>query len=387
MRALRVLLRKEFLQIRRDPTILRLLFVMPVIQLLVLANAASFEVKESRMWVVDRDRSALSEGMVARLEGSGRFVVVGRSLRYADGDEAVRSRRANAILAIPAGFARDVQRTRHATVQLSFNAEDGAQAGVASSYATEIVARYAAELGADLQPRLAAVAPARELPSRAVRPGGAAQVDVHRRAWFNPALEYRWYMVPGILVQLITIAGTIMTALNIVREKEAGTLDQLNVTPVRRSTFIAAKLIPFWIIGLVQLTVGLLAATLLFRIPIEGPLALVYGGAALYLVAALAVGLWVSSVAETQQQAVFVAFSLMMVYILMSGLFTPVRSMPDWAQGIAALNPLMHFIAMMRAVMLKGAGLADVLPRLGALAAGAAILMTLAVRQYHKGGA
>lgn len=382
MRALRVLLRKEFLQIRRDPTILRLLFVMPVIQLLVLANAASFEVKESRLWVVDQDRSAISEGLVERLQGTGRFVVVGRSLRHGDGDEALLSRDANAIVSIPDGFARDIHRAGHGTVQFAFNAEDGAQAGVASSYATEVLARYAAELGAELQPRLATVSRGRALPVR-----GVPHVDVHRRNWFNPALEYRWYMVPGILVQLMTIAGTIMTALNIVREKEAGTLDQLNVTPVGRGTFIAAKLIPFWIIGLVQLTVGLLAARWLFQVPIEGSLALVYGGAALYLIAALAVGLWVSSVAETQQQAVFVAFSLMMVYILMSGLFTPIRSMPDWAQGIAALNPLMHFIAMMRGVMLKGAGFADVLPRIGALLVAVAVLMTLAVRQYRKGGA
>lgn len=382
MRALRVLLRKEFLQIRRDPTILRLLFVMPVIQLLVLANAASFEVKESRLWVVDQDRSALSEGLVERLAGSGRFVVVGRSLRYADGDAALMARKANAIVSIPDGFAREVNRRRRATLQLAFNAEDGAQAGVASSYATEIIARYAAELGADLAPSLATAAAGREAPRR-----GEPRVSIERRNWFNPALEYRWYMVPGILVQLITIAGTIMTALNIVREKEAGTLDQLNVTPVGRTTFIAAKLLPFWIIGLVQLTVGLLAAALLFRIPIEGSLVLVYAGAGLYLVAALAVGLWVSSVAETQQQAVFVAFSLMMVYILMSGLFTPVRSMPDWAQGIAALNPLMHFIATMRAVMLKGAGLLEVLPRIAALVAAGAILMVVAVRQYRKGGA
>lgn len=382
MRALRVLLRKEFLQIRRDPTILRLLFVMPVVQLLVLANAASFEVKESRIWVVDQDRSAMSEGLVERLRGTGRFVVVGRSLRHDDGDEALLSREANAIVSIPSGFARDITRTRRATVQFAFNAEDGAQAGVASSYATEVLTRYAAELGAQLQPQLATASPTRDLPLR-----GQPRIEVHRRNWFNPALEYRWYMVPGILVQLITIAGTIMTALNIVREKEAGTLDQLNVTPVSRTTFIAAKLIPFWLIGLVQLTVGLLAAALIFRIPIEGSLALVYAGAGLYLIAALAVGLWVSSVAETQQQAVFVAFSLMLIYILMSGLFTPIRSMPDWAQAIAALNPLSHFISMMRGVMLKGAGVLEVLPRILALAAAGGLLMTVAVRQYRKGGA
>lgn len=382
MRALRVLLRKEFLQIRRDPTIVRLLFVMPVVQLLILANAASFEVKQSRLWVVDSDRSAMSEGLVQRLVGTGRFVVAGRSARQDDGYEAVLSRGADAILAIPPDFARDLRRTRRATVQLAFNAEDGAQAGVASSYATEIVARYGAELTVQLDPQLAGVAAAREAPRR-----GRPRVEVTRRNWYNPTLEYRWYMVPGILVQLITIAGTIMTALNIVREKEAGTLDQLNVTPVSRTTFIAAKLIPFWIIGLVQLTVGLLAATLLFRVPVVGSLALVYGAAAVYLVAALGLGLWISSVAETQQQAMFVAFSLMMVYILMSGLFTPVRSMPDWAQAVAALNPLMHFIALMRGVLLRGAGVLDVLPRLGALALGAVALMTLAVRQYRKGAA
>lgn len=381
MRALRVLLRKEFLQISRDPTILRLLFLMPVIQLLVLANAASFEVKESRLWVVDQDRTPTSAAVVERLQGTGRFVVVGRSVRQDDGNDALLASTANAIITIPEGFARDLQRARRGSLQLAFNAEDGAQAGVASAYATEVIARYAAELGAEIQPGLVA-ADGRERPVRNV-----PRIVVQRRNWFNPALEYRWYMVPGILVQLVTIGGTFMTALNIVREKEIGTLDQLNVTPITRTTFIAAKLIPFWIIGLIQLSVGLAVAAFAFRIPVEGSLAVVYGAAALYLVAALAVGLWVSSVVETQQQAVFVTFSLLMVYILMSGLFTPIRSMPEWAQWGAQLNPLMHFIALMRAVMLKGAGVLDVWPRLAALTAGAGVLMSLAVWRYRKGGA
>jgi ABC-2 type transport system permease protein len=382
MRALRVLLRKEFLQIRRDPTILRLLFVMPVVQLFVLANAASFEVKESRLWVVDQDRSPRSEALVERLRGTGRFSIAGASAGFAAADEALRAGHADAILGVPVGFGRDLERTRRASVQLAFNAEDGAQAGVASSYATEIVARYASELGAEIRPLRGSLVAGRDVP----RPG-VPQLEVQRRYRFNPALEYRWYMVPGILVQLVTIGGTFMTALNIVREKEAGTLDQLNVTPIGRTTFIAAKLLPFWLIGLVQLSVGLVVAAAVFRIPIAGSLAIVYGAAALYLVAALAVGLWISTVAETQQQAVFVAFSLLMIYILMSGLFTPIRSMPDWAQGVAALNPLMHFIALMRGVMLKGAGVVDVWPRLASLAAIASVLMTVAVRQYRKGAA
>ena len=382
MRTLRVLLRKEFLQIRRDPVILRMLFVMPIIQLMILANAATFEVKRSRVWVVDQDRSAMSRGLVERLTGTGRFIVSGGSLTNDAAEHALTGRDADVILTVPHGFERDVRMTRHGVVRFAFNAEDGAQAGVASSYATEVVARYARELSASLRPSIESAAPSRRTPVR-----GQPKLEVQRRFWYNATLNYHFYMVPGILVQLTTIVGTIMTALNIVREKEAGTLDSLNVTPITRSEFIAAKLIPLWVIALLQLTMGLAVGKLLFGIPIEGSLLLVYGAAALYLVAALGVGLWISTLVETQQQALFVTFALLMVYILMSGLFTPIRSMPDWAQWIASVNPLMHFIALMRAVLLKGATVMDVLPRLAALAATGAVIMTLAVRQYHKGSA
>lgn len=382
MRALRVLLRKEFLQIRRDPVILRMLFVMPIIQLIVLANAATFEVKQSRLWVVDQDRSAESRGLVQRLEGTGRFVIAGRSATHGAAEAALMDRDADAILAIPQDFARALQRTRHAVVGLSLNAEDGAQAGVTSAYAREIFQQHAAALGATIAPRRDSYSAGRVAPVR-----GVPRLEVQRRGWFNESLDYHHYMVPGILVQLVTIVGTIMTALNIVREKEAGTLDQLNVTPIGRSTFIIAKLLPLWIIALGQLTLGLIVAKLLFAVPFEGSLALVYVAAALYLVAALGLGLWISAVVETQQQALFVAFSLLMIYILMSGLFTPIRAMPTWTQWLAQLNPLMHFIALMRSVLLKGAGALEVWPRLAALAGAGVVLMTLAVRQYRKGGA
>jgi len=191
-------------------------------------------------------------------------------------------------------------------------------------------------------------------------------------------------MVPGILVQLLTIVGTLITAMNIVREKEAGTLDQLNVTPITRPVFIAAKLIPLWVIALAVLAIGLVIARFAFGVPIRGSVLLIFGGAALYLVAALGIGLWVSTVTETQQQAMFVNFSILLVYLLMSGLFTPVRSMPEWAQWIARVNPMMHFIEMMRMVMLKGAGLADVVRHLVVLAVMGTLVLTVAVRQYHK---
>jgi ABC-2 type transport system permease protein len=377
LRSLRVLLVKEFLQIRRDPVILRMLLVMPMIQLLVLANAATFEVKSSNLWVVDQDRTTVSVGLVERFVATGRFTIVGRSAITHPADDAMDRADADAILVIPEGMARDLQRTRRAPVQLVLNAENGSQAGVTQGYGAEIIARYAAELSAG-----GGGVPATGAERRPVR--GVAVVKAETRGWYNSALNYKHFMVPGILVQLITLVGTLMTALNIVREKEAGTLDQLNVTPIRPSVFIAAKLIPLWVIGLFEFGMGLVIATQVFGVPFAGSVPLLFAGAGLFLFGALGMGLWISTVAETQQQALFITFSLLMIYILMSGLFTPVRGMPEWVRAVAQVNPMMHFIAMTRAVMLRGAGLAEVARQLAALALIGVVLLTLAVSQYRK---
>lgn len=376
-RALTALLRKEFLQIRRDPVILRMLLVMPMIQLIVLANAATFEVKQSRLWVVDQDRSSVSHGLVERFTATGRFVVSGHSVVTPPAQAAMDDGTTDAILVIPRDFARDLSTggaAGGATVQLILNAENGSQAGVTQGYGAEIIARYADELA---QARLASAGGARPVRGRAV-------VEARGRGWFNPSLDYRHFMVPGVLVQLVVLVGTLMTALNIVREKEAGTLDSLNVTPLRPAVFIAAKLIPLWLIGLFEFAMGLVIATQLFGVPFEGSLALLMGAAGVFLIGALGIGLWISTVSETQQQAVFVTFSLLMVYILMSGLFTPVRGMPEWVRAVAQLNPMMHFIALVRAVMLRGAGVAEVARQLLALTALGASILALAVSRYRK---
>jgi ABC-2 type transport system permease protein len=380
MRALRFLLRKEFLQIFRDHVLVGMLFVMPLVQLLILSNAATFEVKGARLFVVDHDHSAMSRGVVDRLAASERFVPTAASASVAQADAAMLDREVDVIVVVPAGFERDLVRERRASLQLILNAEDGAAAGVTQSYAGQILAAYGAELGAEVSPTLATVTAGADRPPRRGQP----VIEVRRRGWYNAELEYRDYMVPGILVALVTIVGTLLTAMNIVREKEAGTLDQLNVTPVTRSTFIAAKLIPLWSLALVDLALGLTLAYFVFDVPVRGSLVVVFVSAAVYLVAALGTGLWVSTVAETQQQAMFVTYSIMMVYLLMSGLFTPVSGMPEWAQWVAQLNPVTHFVHLMRAVLLKGAGFADVARQLAILAAIGATVMTLAVRQYHK---
>lgn len=368
MRVLRALLKKEFLQIGRDRLMIRQIFLVPIIQLVILSSAATFEVQRATTYVVDRDHSAASRGLVDRLRASGRFDIVGASASMDHANDEMLNRRAGVIVSLPAGFEQDLVRRRLATVQLILNAEDGAAAGVTQAYASQIIAGYSRELGQEIAP--------------SVRP--AATIDVRGRGWYNPDLNYRDYMVPGILIQLVTVIGTLLTAMNIVREKEIGTLDQLSVTPLGRGTFIAAKLIPLWIIALVELSLGLIVAKFVFAVPMVGSLSLVFLAAAVYLVVALGIGLWISTLVQTQQQAMFITFFMLMIYLLMSGLFTPVRSMPDWAQWMAQANPVKHVIGVMRAVMLKGATLSDVALPLSLLGAFGVAVLSLAVRQHQK---
>lgn len=366
MRTLRYLLRKEFLQVFRDRLMVMQLMLMPIIQLLLLGNAATFEVKTSRMYVVDRDHSETSRGLIDRMQASRRFTVVGGSPSMDIANQWMLERKTDVILSFPSDFERDIVRTRTGEVQLILNAEDGAAAGVTQSYAAQIIGAYANELGAEMTAR------------------SNPPIELRARGWYNPDLDYRDYMVPGILVQLVTVVGTLMAAMNIVREKELGTLEQLNVTPLARGSFMAAKLIPFWVIALIELTLGLLVARFVFHIPMLGSIPLVFGAAAIYLIAALGIGLFVSTLVDTQQQAMFVTFFIVMVYLLMSGLFTPVRSMPTWAQWMAQLNPVKHFIEIMRAVLLKGATPRDVAEPIGILAVFGVVALTLAVRQYGR---
>jgi len=375
MRTLRFLLRKEYLQIFRDRMMVAQLLLLPAIQLALLANAATFEVKSARLVVVDEDGSATSRGLVDRMRAAGRFRLVQATPSARRADEALMRRDAAVILHIPREFGRDLVRTNVAPVQLVLNAEDGAAAGVTLSYAQRIVAEYASELGAT--PRSSTEEGDGPVP-------GQGAIDVRARGWYNPDLDYRFFMVPGILVQLVTMVATLLTALNIVREKELGTLEQLNVTPVTRGQFIAAKLIPLWSLGLLALTIGMLVARFAFHVPMRGSLLLVFATASIYLLAALGIGLFVSTVVSTQQQAIFLTFFIVLVYLLMSGLFTPVRSMPAWAQWLAQANPVMHFIEIMRAVMLRGAGLREIAQPLAILSAIAIAVFSLSVRQYAK---
>ncbi len=209
-------------------------------------------------------------------------------------------------------------------------------------------------------------------------------VDIRVRPLYNVTQNYKHYMVPGILVALMTIIGTLLSAQNIAREKELGTLEQLNVTPITRGQFIIAKLLPFWVLGLVELSLGLIVGVLVFGVPVRGSLLLLYGVAGVYLAVALGIGLWISTLVETQQQAMFVTFFIVNIYLLMSGLFTPVDSMAPWVRTVSMINPVRHFVTISRAILMKGAGPAEIAQPFLILLGTAVFVLIVAVRQYHK---
>jgi ABC-2 type transport system permease protein len=367
------LVRKEFLQIFRDRTTVFQIFMIPVVQLLVLANAATFDVKRVKTLVVDEDRTTVSAGLVQRLRAGRQFEVVRYEGTDAGVDHALLDREVTAVLHIPRRFEEDLVRRGRAPVQLVLNAEEGATAGIVQSYATEILASYAAELDRTL--------PAATAAGRMPR---VAPLDLRTQRWYNPTRNYKYWMVPALMVSLTTIIALLLTAQNITRENELGTLEQLNVTPMTKIQFIAAKLIPFWLLSMLIFSIGLAIGWLVFDIPMRGNLALVYLAAAVYLIVVLGTGLGISTITRTQQQSMFVAFFLILIFLLMSGLFTPVDSMPDWAQRVAEANPVKHFVSIMRAVLMRGAGLETVgRPIVGLGIAGVAVL-ALAVMRYRK---
>jgi len=377
-----VLARAEMLHVSRDRASLVQVILLPLIQLLLLSNVATFEIKRSPAYIVDFDHTSTSRGVVSRLGSSGFFDIVGQSGSPDSANDAMLGGRATLVVTIPHDFERSLVRTGTAPIGLDVNAEKGSAAGIVQSYASRILSDYSRELSAEIHPnrRTISVGSPDEQAPRA----GVPRIETRIQSRYNPTLNYKHYMVPGILVALVTMIGTLLTAQNIAREREMGTLEQLNVTPITRAEFITAKLLPFWVLALVDLALGLLVGHLVFGVPIRGSVLLLLASAGVYLIVALAIGLLISTGVETQQQAMFVSFFILMIYLLMSGLLTPIDSMPHWVQVLSELNPVRHFVSISRAVLVKGAGFADIARPLAILAVYGVAVLGLAIRLYHK---
>lgn len=370
MRTIKFLLEKEFRQIFRNRSILLLVIAMPVIQLIILPIAANYEVKNINIAVIDNDRSSTSQQLINKITASGYFKLSGYNSSFKEAFKLIETDKADLILEIPAGFERNLVRENSQQLFIAVNAINGTKANLGGVYLNNIISNYNQEIRLEL-----------------TEPDKFKQVpniEITSSNWFNPHLNYKLFMVPGILAILVTMIGGFLSALNIVKEKEVGTIEQINVTPIKKHHFILGKLIPFWILGNVVFSLGLLVSWLFYGIIPIGSLLLLYGFLTVYLWAILGFGLLVSTFCDTQQQAMFIMFFFMMVFILMGGLFTPIDSMPHWAKMVANFNPVSYLIEVMRMVILKGSGLLDVLPALLKVFLFALVLNGLAIVNYRK---
>ncbi len=371
MRTLLFLLQKEFIQIFRDPAILRLIFMMPIMQLVILPFAADYEVKNINLGVVDNDHSTYSRRVIEKMTASGYFRLTDYAPSFTEGVAAIEHDESDLVMVIPVNFERDLVRENAAKIQLAVNAVNGVKGGLAGAYAASIIR----DVNADI--RLDWFTPSKINPS-------VSSIEITPSYWYNPYMNYKRFMVPGILVILVTMVGAFLSALNIVREKEIGTIEQLNVTPIAKWQFLLGKLFPFWVLGLFVLCIGLGMARLVFGIVPVGSYFLILAFAAVYLLAFLGWGLLISTLVDTQQQAMFISFFFMMIFIMLSGLFTSIDSMPDWAKMVAHFNPVSYFVDAIRMIVLKGSGFMDIKEHFLRMFGFAAVFNSLAVWNYRK---
>lgn len=373
MKTILFILEKEFRQIFRQRAMLPIIFAMPVVQLLILSYAVDYEIKNLRLYLVDHDRSEISRQLFRKFSASGYFTLSGTGSADAQARDAIAAGQADLALILPPDLERDLFRGENADVQLLFNAIDGTKAGLASSYALGIVGQYQSFFLETYGLRAHLLSP--------VRRQRIVQEYSH---WYNPGLNYKTFMVPGILVVLVTMIGAFLSSMNIVREKEMGTIEQINVTPIKKYQFILGKTIPFWLLGLFELAAGLTVGKLVFDIPVEGSLLVLFSFAGVYLMVVLGMGLFISTITDTQQQAMFISWFFLVIFILMGGLFTAVENMPLWAQKITLFNPVRYFIEVIRMVLLKGSGFADTARHFLVMGLFALVINSLAVWRYRK---
>jgi drug efflux transport system permease protein len=353
---------KELVQLRRDRLTLGMMLGIPAIQLALFGYAIQTEVRHVPTVVLDESRTSESRRLVEVFRNSGNFDIVAQVQDRAAMAAEIETGRANAALVIPPEFMRDIRRGRPAEAQVIVDAADPLASSAALSSA-----------------RLAAAARAAELSG-----GAPSPLDVRVRPWYNPGLRSAVYIVPGIIGVLLSLTLVLITSMAIVRERERGTLEQLIVTPIGKTSLLLGKILPFLLIGYVQITVILVLGRLLFRVPILGSLPLLYLLSLAFIVASLALGLLMSTLVRTQVQAMQLSFMFLLPNILLSGFMFPRQAMPPVAQWIGAALPLTYFLTILRGVLLKGTGFAQLWPEALALVGFAVGLVALSVIRFHK---
>jgi ABC-2 type transport system permease protein len=363
---------KEFIQIFRDPRMKGAIFLMPIIQLFVFGYAVTTDVKNIPTLVSDLDNSVASRELVSRFVKSGYFDVV----EYTDRDSRIRDlmdrAKIGAVLRINKGFENDLRAGRAAQLQVIVDGSDSNTAGVVLNYSSKIAGQFSNRVLAERLTRATG------------RPGATGHVELETRAWFNENLESRNFYVPGVIAVIVMLITLMLTSMAVVREKEIGTMEQILVTPITPVEFILGKTVPFALIGFADVLLITVLGVFWFEAPIRGSLLVLFVATALYLLTTLAIGLFISTISQTQQQAMMSTFFFYFPAVLLSGFMFPIANMPVVVQWLTYLNPLRYFLVIIRGVFLKGVGLSVLWPQMVALAVMGRIALWLAAKRFRK---
>ena len=365
MRVFIVLVQKEFLQIRRNSFLPRLIIAFPILVMLLMPLIMTMDVRQVNVAVVDLDRSTTSRRIASHIDASEYLTLAQTSAEYPLAMEVLEQGAVDVIVQIPDNFERDMTVATPERISITANAVNATKGGMGMQYVVQTIARTLAELRGEKSP-----AKLSEL------------VTIENR--YNPTLNYRHYMIPALMIILFILICGFLPALSIVGEKESGTIEQINVTPISRFMFILSKLVPYWIIGLFVLTVAMLVARLVYGLVPVGSIGAIYFGALLFILTISGFSLTIANFSETMQQAMFVMFFFIMTFMLMSGLLTPVDSMPVWAQRFTLILPPRYYVEILRSVYLKGTTVAELWTNYAALGIFVIIFNTLAALTYKK---
>jgi ABC-2 type transport system permease protein len=376
---LKEIIRKEFRQAFRDTRMRTLLFLPPLIQLLIFGLAVNLDVDHSQIAWMDGDRSFESRELLGAFQGTGRFEVVATPANDREAQALLDANMVDLVVRVLPGFERDIQRSRPTSVQLLINGSNSNTANIVSSYASSIVSSFGARV---MQEQSRDRVTARMAPT-AIHVG-VPDLKAQSRVWFNPELKSRNYFVPGIVVNIIMQVTLMMTAMAIVREKEIGTMEQLMVTPIRPIELMLGKTLPFALVGLVDMALVVVASLVLFKVPFRGSPLLLFGCAILFLMTSLGAGLFISTISQTQQQAMMTTFLLFQPFFLLSGFTFPLRNMPESIQYLTLLNPVRYFIEIVRGLFLKGSGVSVLWPQMVALAIFGVVILSLSAMRFRK---
>lgn len=361
---IKYLIEKEFKQLWRNKFIISLIIILPCLVMLVFPWTTTMEIKNLNITVVDYDRSPVSAQLLNKLSSTEYFNFTGLASNYSEALQHIESGRSDVVLEIPASFETDLTNSRSSSIMIAANAVNETKANLGTSYLTAIITDFASQFGGEVP----------------------VNISVESSYRFNPTMDYKIPMIPSLIVLIITLIVGFLPSMNIVIEKENGTIEQINVTPVPKYSFILGKLIPYWIIGVVVLTLSLVVSYLMYSLPPQGSLILLYGISIFYILGISALGLIISNYSTIMQQAMFTIFFVIIIFILMSGILTPISSMPQWAQSIASVNPLTYFSEIMRMIYLKGSSFPDLIPYIKPLFVFFVFIITWAILSYKKRG-